>query len=659
MLKTTRTPLALAIFSLISTAAFAETKAPAEIEEVLVIAQREPGNVTLNSDDIARTQASTLEGLLSNESSIAVGGGSATAQKIYVRGFEDVMLNVTIDGAQAPGELYHHQGRVQVEPEFIKTLELDAGAGAATNGPGALTGALKVSLKEADDMLKPGQKFGALLKGTAISNGDDGSKGTASVYGKLSDNVGIIAGYTHEKRDEYADGNGDITVATPYDHAHGFVKLNGAAADHTFSLTLENLDDTATTFERPNFINFNGRYLVSDQATSRNTVAINERYNPDSELIDIQATVFRNDSDFSVQRQSSAIIYGEGDFVSTGFDLHNSASFGDHKLTFGTDYRGDKLESAQNATPPPFWGTTEQQAAVNGTYIQDNWTPVKSVLVSGGLRYDAYSFDVKQGVSKNIAMDDSGASPNLSIDWEPLDGLVLRTAYAQAFRGVNIREAFFSALYRHDGTLKSETADNLEFGISYDWDNVFVRTTTYKQNIENFTDIVYGAVNGDGAWGYWRNIGDAEVKGYELETGIHLEHLNASIGVWNADNKLNGQPLNDANMGLGTSIGRTWIAKVDYHFTDLRLSIGTDIRHVESEKNTVSTTAPDKKAYTAVKAFANWQATSDLSLALTANNLLDEFYYDHATYTYVASAGKYAGLPSVGREIVASVSYKF
>jgi hemoglobin/transferrin/lactoferrin receptor protein len=110
---------------------------------------------------------------------------------------------------------------------------------------------------------------------------------------------------------------------------------------------------------------------------------------------------------------------------------------------------------------------------------------------------------------------------------------------------------------------------------------------------------------------------------------------------------------------LGTSIGRTWIAKVDYHFTDLRLSIGTDIRHVESEKNTVSTTAPDKKAYTAVKAYANWQATSDLSLALAANNLLDEFYYDHATYTYVASAGKYAGLPSMGREIVASVSYKF
>jgi len=109
-----------------------------ELDPMEVRTEQEPGNLRMSSAQIERLQATDLSTLFSNQSTLAVGGGSApVAQKIYVRGFEDTMLNVTVDGAQQIGELYHHQARLQLEPELIKTIELDAGSGAATAGPGA------------------------------------------------------------------------------------------------------------------------------------------------------------------------------------------------------------------------------------------------------------------------------------------------------------------------------------------------------------------------------------------------------------------------------------------------------------------------------------------------------------------------------------------
>lgn len=176
--------------------------------------------------------------MLANQSTLAVGGGAPIAQKIYVRGFEDVLLNVTIDGAQQAGELYHHQGRVQIEPEFIRSIQLDAGAGAATAGAGALTGALAVTTKDAFDLLAPGRNFGFLTRATGGFNGDDNYKGVISVYGKLNDTVGIAAGFTRQSGDDYEDGNGRLVTPTGYDHERGYVKFTGRFGDHAANLAL-------------------------------------------------------------------------------------------------------------------------------------------------------------------------------------------------------------------------------------------------------------------------------------------------------------------------------------------------------------------------------------------------------------------------------------
>lgn len=628
------------------------------LDTVVVKGEREPGNFDIESGEIELTQASDLSDLLSNESGVAVGGGSTVAQKVYVRGFEDTLLNVTVDGAQQPAELYHHQTRVQIEPEFIKSIELDAGAGAATAGPGALTGALRVRTKDAFDMLRPNQTFGALLKAHAGFNGENNYKGVASLYGTLGNGLGLMATVVRQDGGDYDDGNGDRVSPTAYDHRRGQLKLTGLFDAHSFDLSAERLEDTGTYYERPHMTNFAGRFILSDHEMTRSTVSYNHRYNPDSELVDVQATLYHNTSDFQNHRNTTGALYGYGKQSSYGLDLRNTARWENLDLVYGVDYRRDQLDATQQATPPAYWGSTEQHASVAGVYVQASWRFAPAWLLSAGLRYDHYTLDVDSGIGAGARDSASKPSPNLALEWQVSEHFSLRGSYAQAFRGVTIREAFFSALYAHHGNLQGERGDNAELGFAWEKDGFHLRATAFRQDIKNYINAIYvGPPSAE--WGYWGNLGTAKVKGYELELGQTFERLSWGAGVWNSDNTFEGLPLTDADLGLGTVIGRTWTARLDWT-PAIGGHYGLRARHVEAARNTISTTAPDKPAYTVVDLLANWQLLDGrLVLGLGVNNLFNDFYYDHGTYGYLAGSGKYIGFQASGREVVSSISYKF
>ncbi|MBE2212910.1 MAG: TonB-dependent receptor [Opitutaceae bacterium] len=629
-----------------------------QLAELAIVAEREPGNFLLGSEDISKLQASDLSQLLSNQSSLAVGGGAPVAQKIYVRGFEDVLLNVTIDGAQQAGELYHHQGRVQLEPEFIESIQLDAGAGTATAGAGALTGALAVTTRDATDLLAPGQRFGARIRGTYAINGDDSTQGVLMVYGAPTENTGIVVGVARQEGEDYEDGNGDIVAPTAFEHERAYIKANGRFGEHEMALAYESVSDSGTYYERPNFWNFTGTYVLSDHDLQRDTLTYNHRFDAASELVDIRGTFYVTENQFENHRNTTGALYGKGDFTSVGVDLRNTSVFGSHAATYGVEYRFDDSYGAQQATPPAFWGFSRQTAEVFGLYAQDNWDVTDAVQLSAGVRFDSYSHDVDEGVSAGVSNDDSGVSPNISAEWEIVSGLSVRAAYAQSFRGITIRESFFSALYRHDGTLESEKADNLEFGASYERDGYFARATIYQQTIENYINAVF---TGPPAWGYWRNTGDAEVDGYEVEIGRRWRTVTTAVGVWNTDNTYNDRAMTDADLGLGTSIGRTWTARVDWALPKQRADFALRARLVEDEPNEISATAPDKDGYFVADLHASWRPLADtpLTFQLSINNVFDEFYYDQATYSYHAGSGRYIGFPAKGREFVLSASYQF
>ncbi|WP_064746560.1 TonB-dependent receptor domain-containing protein [Lysobacter antibioticus] len=628
------------------------------LDAITVVAEREPGNFDLDRGEIELTQASDLGDLLSNESGVAVGGGSPVAQKVYVRGFEDTLLNVTIDGAQEPAELYHHQTRVQIEPEFIKSIELDAGAGAATAGAGALTGAMRVRTRDAFDLLRPGQDAGVLIKAQAGINGENSAKGVLAGYGRLSDRLGLLATYVYQDGGDYDDGHGDRVKPTAYRHERAQAKLSGLFDAHQFDVSAEQLEDTGTYYERPHMTNFTGRYVLSDHRMRRTTYAYEHRFDPDGDALNLRFNAYRTRSDYQNRRNTTGLLYGWGEQTSTGFDLRNTSARDALSLTYGVDYRSDRLHALQQATPRPFWGRTEQTATVFGAYAQGDWQASPQWKLSAGLRWDDYRHKGESGISAGARNDQARLSPNLSLTWTPVESLSLRAAYSEAFRGVTIREAFFSSLYTHRGDLDGERADNLEIGIAWERDGFFARATAFRQHIDDYISAVY---DGASAWGYWENVGQAEVDGYEAEIGQRWERMGWRLGVWNSDNKLDGRPLNDADLGLGTRIGRTWTARFDWQPASARADYAIRARLVEDERNSIAAGAPDKPGYAVVDVMANWNLLGDdrLKLGAAVNNLFDRFYYDHGTYGYQAGTKSYIGFPSPGRELSLSLTYRF
>jgi hemoglobin/transferrin/lactoferrin receptor protein len=643
-------------------AASEASKEQAQLTDTVVKAKpsKQDRMVIVDSEQIANTQASTLQDMFSNELGIAVGGGNVAAQKFYVRGIEDTQMNVQIDGAVQAGELYHHQGRIQVEPEFIKSIENEAGAGAATAGAGALNGSIRVTLKDAFDMLRDGQAVGALLKGGYYFNGDNGYKGVASVYGRLADNIGIIGSFTYHDYEDYEAGSGSINggfnAPSAFEHEHGYIKLNGDFGDHETSLTYERIFDNGFYYERPNMVGFNGGFRLTNNEIERNTISYNHRYNPVSDLVDVKGTLYYTSSQYNNEFIDGTGTYGEGEYNSFGFDLRNTSIFGDHAVTYGIDFRFDDSYGRSNATSIP--GSSDEHAYVLGLYAQDNWQLHDQWLLSFGARVDYYNWKGVDGLSDGFSTDDWGFSPNVALTWEPINDLALTVRYSRAFRGVLSKEAFFMGLYQNQGNVEPELASNLEFVVDYSHDWFFATASVYSERIENY--IAHQFIGGPTVWGVMYNAGDAQSVGYELEFGGEWENLRASLGMWYADTSFSNGSLTDANMGLGTQIGRTWIGKVDYMLPQQNVLLGMVARYVESEENAITATAPDKPSYFLMDLHANWRPKGDDSLLLSfaVNNLFDEFYYDHASFGY-HSSGNYIGYPGKGREYVVSATIKF
>lgn len=122
------TPLATAAVLSCAQAAWAQTAvAPADTTLAPVTVKARPvedGDV-ISAKALADAQAKDAREALQSVPGISVGGGgNAIAQKVYVRGLEDTLLGITLDGAPQGGYLYHHQGRLLIDPGLLKSVQV-------------------------------------------------------------------------------------------------------------------------------------------------------------------------------------------------------------------------------------------------------------------------------------------------------------------------------------------------------------------------------------------------------------------------------------------------------------------------------------------------------------------------------------------------------
>jgi hemoglobin/transferrin/lactoferrin receptor protein len=640
-------------------------------------------DVALDRKQIQESQANDLSDLFRNVPSVAVGGSLGIAQKIYVRGLEDSLLNVTIDGAPQRGTMFHHVGRVSIEPELLKTVEVQAGAGEATAGFGAIGGAIRFVTVDPTDLLRDGRDYGVIAKGGWFSN--DGYKLSGTVYGRLTGDVGVLASFVHVDRDDFRDGDGTTLRGTSATQQLGFVKLGGElGGGHRFTLSYEQRDEEGDFGQRPNWPVLAGDRLFPVEGKRKTAIA---NYGLKTGAgIDLEATGYWTRSDFTQDRYDRWGLYG-AQIESWGFDARARIRAGGHDVTVGAEHRSDRVMSqylADAATWQPWaWdpniGRFEERGTLMGVYVQDRWRVVEPLLLSFGARYDAYDLDQD---TYRTGFDSDGVSINGGATLDVAPGLSLNAGYAEAFRGKEIGDAF--VLEQRPGRislapgLRPERVENIEGGVKYDRDGILASAVYYHTRIRDVVLDQLGSGPAPQSSTYYENVGTFKAEGFELRAGYRVGAFSIDGYFNHYDSRLNGRMIEGyEQIALGNSVGDNWAISAAYEpssalslrATFTRYEDLNDIEVLFREQQLgwiADTQFIDKPGYSVVDLYGTWRpfGTETVELQAAVYNLLDKQYRAHASVGDYSQLGlpDYAivqGIPEPGRNIRLGISFRY
>lgn len=652
--------LSVVLFAGWSSAAIAEDGV-SQLPTVVVSAKTPTLDKTIRQDELADSQARDLGDIYRKDSEISVGGGgNPIAQKVYIRGMEESMLNLSVDGAQINGKVYHHQSALVIDPQLLKTVEVEKGTAAASAGPGALGGAIRLETIDARDMLRDGRDFAMALTGGWSSN--KGWRSMATVAGQLDERFdGLVSGSLLETQN-YKSGDGQLIANSATEQQNLLAKFGFTLSpDHRLSASFQHSNDEGIRNARANMMPvFANPQLPNDpipQSLARDTATLRYQGGKLGVIDKVDATVYRSVVE-SDRTNKVGRNFGE-EITTTGMDVGLRSYLGAHVLKFGLNWREEDTAARNIANPYGLTGTGKESLGVLGGYVE-SLLDFDPVTVSAGMRFDDYEYTDNHRQSYNS----SGFSPSAGISWQVLDSLKLSAGHSRALRGVGPKEAFMLdiARWKNASDIDPEKASNSELGFRFDRGGLSLSGNVYRQDIKNF--ITSMACAGAPA-GCRDNAGDARIKGYELGAEYRSGALTTGLSVAHSKPRLNDKPFYDGDLGLGSSSGRTWVLHASYDLPAYNLDFGWSGRFVESlayrPVGAAEGVSRSKQGYGVHDIYINWRPLhkDTLILNLAVKNLLNKQYYDHTTYAYQVYQQRVLGYPEAGRDVRLQATYRF
>jgi hemoglobin/transferrin/lactoferrin receptor protein len=398
------------------------------------------GRSTMSQADIDRYQPNNIPTLLQNLPGVFMGGSPKPGgQTINIRGMgeaEDVPMSV--DGATKSGFERYQQGTVFIEPELIKSVEVEKGPYSPFTGNGGFGGSVIMETKDAPDMLEEGRNAGAMLKYGYASN-DHEQVYSSAVYGRTDDGRFDALAYLTQR-----DG-GDMKLAgTPPDPRNEYpinpkrlpnsaqnvdgklFKLNAHFTDeHSAGLSYSRSNSqrwtpfSAKSYPTPPLQSAIDRYgyegalkrFLANRETIDTTYSGKYEYQPlDNPLVDMKLSYSVSHTDQTDERNADASFslatggrkmdtaYGDKILELRNISLFNTGPL-EHAVTTGVQIRKHKRET-ESWMPGATYNTAKYnyghfqpyfmphgKVDSNAFYLQDAVT-IGDVTITPSLRYD-------------------------------------------------------------------------------------------------------------------------------------------------------------------------------------------------------------------------------------------------------------------------------
>ncbi len=684
-----------------------------ELDEINAISIKEfsfTNKTYLLGADITHRQVNTLSELFNEQTSIDVGGGGMMAQKIYIRGMEDRLLRVTIDGSAQNGNAFHHQGNTLIDPSMLKSIEIIKGSANASAGPGALAGSIAFITKDAYDFLKPNQNFGVKIGSSFFSN--FGIKENIAIYGSNHKNFDILAYYDFQDIFYYRDGY--HTFKNLFHPTNEDKVLGSASMQNNFLLkgNVYILEKDKITW------NYN---LIYDNATRPFRANIGNAIEEDGTHFAQQIFKHKNIShNFSLSHERKREIefnqfgikttaYGsirnvnlkpfntlhqDGDsegstprdiFLNNfGLDLNVSHTLNKDKrnaFEYGMNYQNMQVMD-RNWKNPTKKQRGKEDANIIGAYVQANYYILDSLSFGAGTRYDSYFYYDKNSQNHHTF----GFSPSATLIYEPTDTIDMKLSYAYVTRGALPGDALLLQ-DEHliiNPNLKSEKGQNLEFDIDYHHEDFALRGAVFYQNIKDFINT-YG--NGRAPIQLQPNARHAHeivvrdnlkslIHIYGFEAGMDYFYKDLSIGFSFSRSfpMVEGKLIADT-YELGATTGNSYMIRISYDFKDSGLNLSYISKIIQRLKYTGYDIYNDeiesinKAGYNVHHIYLTYipPKLKDFTFSFAIENLFNQYYINQASPFKVEADGSATeainqirkALPEPGLNAKISVAYRF
>ena len=612
---------------------------------------------TVTAKELERRQSDNVFNVLQDIPGVSINGGPlASGMKFNIRGFsdtEDVLIK--LDGAQRNFEKYRFGSGVFIEPELLKAIEVTRGPAGALQGSGAIGGVVEMRTKDATDLLQPGQRAGARLKGGWSSNNEE-KVGSASAYGVAFDSLDLLVNGTWRESDNITTASGKELQNTKANRVSGLAKATYRPRADAFIAfgAVHYQEEVLQPFDAT--VGVPGVFGFVRRAVNDTTPTVNFEYRPASQTlvpwINLKGTVGYTSTsvtDSDKQDASGVPIPNSPtnffDYRIPTLDLTNTtllrAGSVRNTLTYGVQYNRNSRESKTNQLNP----TTQKRETVENlsqpsgdksylAYMLQNRLEIGDLSLTAGLRHDTYTVEVTaqqtrdllQAENRSPLIEFARTTPSAGIAWNVLGRpLTLFSNYSEAFRPPLVDEYFtqgafsrcasflFGALAQNSGVCGNfyapQSSRNYEAGLSLNYPNLFtsgdvltakvvyyrslVEHTLYSLAARTASGAFCDPLNLFGGGGNNRVCAHVTQDGKERREGLEFE-LGFRTGRWFSNLSMaavRGKQVCDGEQDLFDIPGNTLVFTLGRSDLGNRLEYGYRVRAVGGRRVITGSTA--------------------------------------------------------------------
>jgi outer membrane receptor protein involved in Fe transport len=324
---------------------------------------------------------------------------------------------------------------------------------------------------------------------------------------------------------------------------------------------------------------------------------------------------------------------------------------GRHAVSAGADLRRVSGESDERLFPPagaPATSAVSRDAAgtqwTGGAFVQDAWTPLRSLELAGALRLDVWrdeDGEVTRALGDGTRVQETFASrtrtlvsPRVAARWSPARAVTLRASAYRAFRAPSLNELYRpfqvgTVLTAPNPALRAERLTGVEAGPEVELGRAArLRATGFWSVLEDpILTVTLPAPLPDGATRRRENLGRAVVRGIEAEASLRPAPALVASAAWTwVDARLDSAPGRPELEGkaLPHDPAHRVVARLAFDRPDLvaaQVEVRWLSRAFEDDQNTLPL-----PAYAVVDATVARAIGRNVEAFLAAENLLDRRY---------------------------------